>query len=117
PDSLRFLELLPGAPGQPLACKISEIKKSQDTSFEALSYTWGLSVFPRTITESSLNSIIQITENLFNALQALRLTHASRQLWIDAVCVNQKDTAEKNQQVAQMYDVYRRAKMVVFWLG
>ena len=38
-------------------------------------------------------------------------------LWIDALCINQEDTAERNQQVMLMADIYREAKVVDIWLG
>ncbi|TID27532.1 HET-domain-containing protein [Venturia nashicola] len=38
-------------------------------------------------------------------------------MWIDAICINQKDNMEKNWQVAQMGSVYTQASRVVIWLG
>jgi Heterokaryon incompatibility protein (HET) len=37
--------------------------------------------------------------------------------WIDAVCIKQKDEAEKNEQVSMMGEVYQKAQRVVIWLG
>jgi hypothetical protein len=39
PDAIRVLKLLPGGFGSPLKCEILEVRKSEDPSFEALSYT------------------------------------------------------------------------------
>ncbi|KAH7377810.1 heterokaryon incompatibility protein-domain-containing protein [Pyrenochaeta sp. MPI-SDFR-AT-0127] len=38
-------------------------------------------------------------------------------LWVDAVCINQMDTAEKSQQVALMGQIYRQCSQVRIWLG
>jgi hypothetical protein len=38
-------------------------------------------------------------------------------IWIDAICINQKDDVEKAQQVAMMGSIYRRASRVVGYLG
>jgi hypothetical protein len=38
-------------------------------------------------------------------------------LWIDAVCIDQGNLEERNQQVAQMRDIYTNAKSVIVWLG
>jgi hypothetical protein len=38
-------------------------------------------------------------------------------LWIDAICINQKDTAERNEQVKQMGKIYKFAERVIVWLG
>ncbi|OCK82618.1 hypothetical protein K432DRAFT_292865, partial [Lepidopterella palustris CBS 459.81] len=54
--------------------------------FEALSYRWGEDVFPEQlfIGTQSLN----ITENLYPALQHIRSAVRPRCLWVDAVCIN-----------------------------
>lgn len=38
-------------------------------------------------------------------------------LWIDAICINQDDTVEKNHQVQQMGRIYASADWVLIWLG
>jgi Heterokaryon incompatibility protein (HET) len=38
-------------------------------------------------------------------------------MWIDAICIHQKDDLEKGPQVALMGDIYRLADRVVVWLG
>jgi hypothetical protein len=38
-------------------------------------------------------------------------------LWVDALCINQEDVLERNQQVAQMSSVYRSSKLTLIWLG
>ena len=43
--------------------------------------------------------------------------YTSSKMFIDALCIDQSDIAERNHQVRQMGDVYRAAKAVVAWLG
>lgn len=38
-------------------------------------------------------------------------------LWIDAICINQQDILERNQQVNLMATIYQRATIVRVWLG
>ncbi len=38
-------------------------------------------------------------------------------LWIDAICINQEDTEERNAQVLRMASIYQSARRVVVWLG
>jgi len=38
-------------------------------------------------------------------------------LWIDALCINQRDIQERSHQVQHMATIYRSAKSVVIWLG
>lgn len=87
--------------------------------FEALSYTWGDTKISRKIfvrTEYSYATLL-ITQNLFEALQALRDRRKPRALWIDAICIDQNNIQERSSQVAEMDLIYRYAKRVVVWLG
>ena len=38
-------------------------------------------------------------------------------LWVDAVCIYQKDDAEKTSQVQDMGSIFKKAREVVVWLG
>lgn len=58
----------------------------------------------------------RITTNLESALRHLR-TKGYARLWVDAVCINQDDKAERSQQLLWMGSIYRRAKEVVAWVG
>ncbi len=51
------------------------------------------------------------------ALTHLRLESQPRLLWIDALCIHQNDTLERNHQVNQMGGIYSQARRVVAWLG
>jgi hypothetical protein len=48
-----------------------------------------------------------ITSNLFAFLQRYRDNTESRHLWIDALCINQPDLAEKAMQVKNMMKYLR----------
>lgn len=90
------------------------------TIYEALSYTWGNS---SNSTEAYIQdssggfATIKIRANLISALKYLRLTHQTRTLWVDALCINQKDILERNSQVPRMDKVYKFATSVIVWLG
>ena len=58
-----------------------------------------------------------VGHNLYLALLHLRSRILPLALWVDAICINQKDTAERNAQVALMSFIYMRAMKVVAWLG
>ena len=51
------------------------------------------------------------------ALFYLRSKTETLTLWIDAICINQLDTSERNHQVAQMGTIYSNAVEVIVWLG
>ncbi|KAG6362382.1 hypothetical protein INS49_010612 [Diaporthe citri] len=105
--------------------------------YEALSYAWGSEADParvrvrsRSHKPGSDSYYLSITRNLDDALRALRNYHLaaedpesavasnlSRVLWIDAICIDQANAAEKGPQVAMMGSIYQSASRVVAWLG
>lgn len=94
----------------------------QDTVFEALSYQWGSpnnpgTAFVKPSTGNNSVATFSIGKNLESALRHLRYTSEPRTLWIDAICINQNDNAEKAAQVNRMADIYSLAARVVVWLG
>jgi hypothetical protein len=96
-------------------------------TYEALSYTWGSTDNPieayvehapgAPIEGQSRPTTIQIGQNVTEALRHLRYKDKTRTLWIDAICINQKDMAERNDQVKRMDKIYKFAERVVVWLG
>jgi hypothetical protein len=40
-----------------------------------------------------------------------------RIIWADAVCIDQQNNAEKEQQVQRMAEIYSKASRVIVWLG
>ncbi len=65
-----------------------------------------------------------VTANLHDALQRLcgassgiQDGHGAKHYWIDAICVDQENVAERNAQVARMAETYRAAESVLVWLG
>ncbi|KAL2135708.1 hypothetical protein VTI74DRAFT_7225 [Chaetomium olivicolor] len=83
--------------------------------YHALSYVWGLPAPTHPLTVSG--HALQVPHNLHAALSRLARQRFEGRLWIDALCINQRDTAEKNWQVGMMSTVYRMAEGVVVWLG
>jgi hypothetical protein len=101
-------------PGPP-SCEIFHASLKDDIKYEALSYCWG---DPKLQDSILLNGIVaSVTVNLTRALEDIRLDHGTRVLWVDALCINQEDTRERNHQVKQMGAIYQRAERVVVWLG
>ena len=60
---------------------------------------------------------LEIKPNLAAALRELRDEISVRILWIDAICINQSNPEERNQQVPMMADIYGQASRVCVWLG
>jgi hypothetical protein len=60
---------------------------------------------------------LRITVNLELALRYLRLSHGPRTLWVDAICIDQNNIDERNQQVRLMKDIYSSCIRDLIWLG
>ena len=83
--------------------------------FTALSYVWG---DPTNAIPISIDGhAVPVTQNLHSALTRLQRERFQGPIWIDAICINQSDTAEKNSQIPLMTRIYTGAIRVLAWLG
>lgn len=117
---IRLLRLIPHNDNKsPIECTLflytlnSENRRSH--LYEALSYTWGSPELTHSISVDG--DFFPVAANLYRALERLRDAVLERILWIDAICINQADDAEKSQQVQAMSMVYAYASRVIVWLG
>ncbi|KAF2269064.1 HET-domain-containing protein [Lojkania enalia] len=122
PPYSRLIELWPGEGPDPFYCTLEIVDlENFPLKFEALSYVWGREKTDNPLLcgdiQGRIHGQLEITRNLEDALRALRLPNLRRRLWIDAVCINQKDFAERARQVSYMRSVYQHATRVVIWLG
>ncbi len=88
--------------------------------YEALSYVWGDPANQPSILISAEDDPLrpfQVTQNLHAALYHLRREDCDRVLWIDALCIDQTNMEEKEQQVRKMDQIYQTASNVCVWLG
>ncbi|KAN0102087.1 HET domain containing protein [Hyaloscypha variabilis] len=121
PDAIRLILLDPSPDlSSPLSCRLllttlSRCKRDLVDKYTALSYVWGESQRTSTITVDG--KIFHITASLDSALRHLRDPGRKRQIWADAICIDQDNIAERNQQVRQMGSVYATADHTVIYLG
>ena len=121
-DKIRLLKLYPSEKRSDNNLMASLIVR-KDEEYEALSYTWGND--NETGPTGSLRVLagegdfeqIQIHANLESALRQLRRRRRTRLLWIDAICIDQQNSDEKNHQVPKMATIYNDARRVCVWLG
>jgi hypothetical protein len=119
---IRLLTLLPGGTHDPLEGSLSvvileelEHDNRHIPSWEALSYCWGSSTVLKPLLISG--KVLNITGSLHLALQHLRLSDGERVIWIDQVCINQRDLDERGRQVQHMNVIFKKAGRVTAWLG
>lgn len=86
--------------------------------YEALSYAWGVCQpsMPLFVEREGEIIDVPITADLCKALRHLRDTHEDKCLWLDAICISQSDTKEKEQQIGLMHKIFHRANRVHIWL-
>lgn len=101
-------------------CRMYTHPEHAPVKYETLSYTWGDGTrkVPILIDEREF----MVTTNLRDALRHLRFTTSFRRvtefpLWIDAICINQEDSDERDAQVRRMKTIYEQAERVIIWLG
>ncbi|KAH8587866.1 heterokaryon incompatibility protein-domain-containing protein [Bisporella sp. PMI_857] len=101
----------------PIYCDLYPVAfhEARNQGYEALSYTWGTSKDPLSIQVNGTE--VPVTRNLHVALQHLRVETSEVVLWVDALCINQMNEKEKNEQVNMMRDIYAYAKSTRVWLG
>ncbi|KAH6640441.1 heterokaryon incompatibility protein-domain-containing protein [Chaetomium tenue] len=114
----RALVLKPGKKTDKLAGSLEDMWIGREgPRYSALSYVWG---------EPQYNDVIiidgkklAITNSLGIALRRLRPApgQPALRIWIDQLCINQKDTVERSQQVRLMHAIFRDAHQVLVWLG
>ncbi|KAG6354415.1 hypothetical protein INS49_004432 [Diaporthe citri] len=112
---IRVLELHPGKSNDIISFDFAIAQLSKDPSFEALSYEWLEK--KGSVPVQCADDRILVTPNCAAALRSLRSESESRALWVDAICIDQENKDEVNDQVAMMTDIYRKAKNVIMWLG
>lgn len=58
-----------------------------------------------------------VTRNCAEALRVLRLQDNVRVVWVDAICINQKNSVERTAQVRIMDSIYSKAASVIVFLS
>jgi hypothetical protein len=129
-EEIRILVLRPGPQESfPLRIDIEHVPLDK-AIFSALSYVWGQQVTDRAPIDIDYSvrddtgeriwigsSSTTIGENLGWALFHLRQPRKELNLWVDALCINQRDDVEKTWQVQLMGRIYAKADMTYIFLG
>lgn len=128
PGDIRLFKLRSSAdPQTQIEGDIVYVVPGDGTAYEAVSYYWG----PRSAKSPTISvegKTIPVTDNLHAALlrfrnqkymriKSLSSNGTDRLLWIDAICINQEDIAERALQVRHMRQIYQNAARVLVWLG
>jgi hypothetical protein len=114
----RLVNIAPGKYPDQIQCTLSHTPFPPAVQYECLSYVWG------PLGQGSAQHLIicdgfsfPVSLNLYSALFCLRYEDRPRVMWIDQICINQKNLAERTSQVLQMGNIYRSAQQVLLFAG
>ncbi|KAI2626654.1 heterokaryon incompatibility protein-domain-containing protein [Hypoxylon sp. NC1633] len=124
PRWLRLIKVHAGEYDDTVICDMITccLDSTSRPKYLALSYTWG-SELP--IFEVLINGErVPVRSNLFDALRQIRAVQGQHQAissegywWIDSICIDQEENAEKGPQVAMMGDIFEKSALTVVYLG
>ena len=116
--NIRVLNIEASSTPENISCFVEELKLGDEGDFPyftAVSYRWGSDQRHENVLLNGKN--VLIGRNLYAFLSHAVCEGWHFHLWIDALCINQDDNAEKSQQVFMMSEIYSRAAKVLIWLG
>ena len=114
-DTFRLLSILPSKDeNDPIQCFLRH-EPLESGVYSCLSYTWGSD--PATVPIFVNNKAFLVRGNLHSFLQQARRSRICESIWIDAICINQTNDAERGHAVRLMAQIYRNAQQVFSWLG
>ncbi|KAI1379830.1 heterokaryon incompatibility protein-domain-containing protein [Hypoxylon crocopeplum] len=120
PGQIRLLHILPAQSSdvELIECSLShhDFNDNQYALYTALSYTWGDTDGGRDILIDDKRMYAR--PNLHACLHSLRHYELSYYVWIDAICINQRDedNDEKSAQLRLMGEIYSKAECVAICL-
>ncbi|CAN9084529.1 unnamed protein product [Alternaria alternata] len=114
-NQIRLITILHREQESAIQLELEQVDFNSDHKYECLSYAWGHDDCGRFITVNGSSFLVSST--LYVALEHLRYRSQECKLWIDAICIDQANTSERNSQVAIMRQIYRNAARVIIWIG
>ncbi|KAK0736701.1 hypothetical protein B0T21DRAFT_333291 [Apiosordaria backusii] len=122
--SIPLIRLLPGAWDSPIELELVAVpmEPGKIPYYEAVSYVWG-SDWDRSVSVSRCKGCpMKIGRNAAMALRRFRRSDHTysvslfcRLLWVDAICINQEDAVEKNEQVSQRWIPSTKLQVKCCW--
>ena len=117
PRHIRILDLYKRPTESLLRGALRTINLDDDQQrYSAISHTWGRGKISARFVLQGIT--IRIPQSLAKFLKRLRdRTTSFLPVWVHAICIEQGNTMERNQQVALMSAIFARASTVFVWLG
>lgn len=112
---IRLVQLKPGRRNEDVSVQIVPVPFNEAPTYEAISYAWG----EVNVTEPvSVNGVkCRIPVNLLAFFRQRQSMPDQSPLWIDALCIDQTNPADKKAQILHMAKIYCRCTQFTIWLG
>ncbi|KAJ8058806.1 hypothetical protein OCU04_011794 [Sclerotinia nivalis] len=117
-DEIRLLRILPSvSKDDSVCCQLIHTAFHKAPDYRALSYTWGAKTTSEPIIVNGKS--LPASKNLLGALKRLRSQTEDEGyfLWVDAICIDQSNIPERNDQIAKMRTIFQKAQSVPVWIG
>ncbi|KAH6857537.1 heterokaryon incompatibility protein-domain-containing protein, partial [Alternaria alternata] len=118
PDStthIRLLKIKSVDAEDRVVCLLTAWPMEEAPEYYALSYTWGS---PTPSHQILINGcVFTAGQNCVYALKQAHAAKANGYFWMDALCIDQSTTQEKNHQVGMMGQIYARSVHVMACVG
>ncbi|KAI6089187.1 HET-domain-containing protein [Hypoxylon rubiginosum] len=115
-SQVRLLRVTPGS--MEFTLETFNLSDLSATSYSALSYVWGSAEHPENIHAIKVNDQnFCVRDNLLTFLVTCAHKKVGGLVFIDAICIDQLNVAERREQVKEMARIYRNATLVIAWLG
>ncbi|RDL36321.1 uncharacterized protein BP5553_05673 [Venustampulla echinocandica] len=116
-EEFRLLHIMPAQhTTDPIYASISHQSINDHPDYIALCYCWDYSKGEEPIIMVD-GLAMHVRHNLFSALCVLREQDSEVILWVDALCINMHDMAERQGQISVMRNFFIQAASVWIWLG
>ena len=112
---IRILTLEPGERIPPIKCALSHVQIDADFYYEVVAMMLEDGGEQSVIEVNYMNHLV--SKDLVKVLSHLRLKTGPRNLWIDTLCVNERDQIEKINLVDSLKLIHTSAKCVLIWAG
>lgn len=125
---IRLLEILPELGLKDEICCNMTVRKIDDPSlcYTAISYTWGqpqprkhiyVGGKPLQVGPNCWYALWQMKNNALTSSKIQKELEVCNLYWMDAICIDQENIAEKSVQVAAMGRIYANATLVAACIG
>jgi hypothetical protein len=98
-----------------IECELCWYELEKAPVYRAISYTWGSNILCRRIIVNGMP--VMVTRSAHEVLMNVRSSFRRKTIWIDAICIGQKDKNDKARQIPLMPKIYENASQVIVWLG